>query len=473
MPSLDLFYKVTPAINAALTINTDFSATEVDDRQIDLSRFSLFFPEKRAFFLQDSDIFEFGRLGGGNFNGPAVSRPSLENGRPFSSRRLGLSGAGMPADIDYGGRLSGRVGPWSVGALAVRQDGFRDIAATDVFVGRAALNVLRESTIGMIVTNGDPRSNLDNTLVGADFRYLNSRLPGGRLLEGEAWYQQSEADGLAGDNAAYGFRLRSPNNSGWRGDLGLKEIQANFNPALGFVNRSGVRDSTLEVGYTHRPRSGRLTNVSSRVDAQRIDLVGGGLQSQLVTFKVLELENTTRDRLLVRYMATEEVISEPFEISEGVIIPMGAYSFDEYGFDLHSGNQRQVSGSFQYRKGEFFDGDRQQLKGSITWSLSRHFRTSASYDYNDVDLPYGDFVVRLLTLRADIVLSSTLSWVNLIQYDNVSETAGINSRLHWIPQAGREMFIVLNHSLEDFDRTNTFHSLGADFTAKFSYTFRF
>jgi hypothetical protein len=298
-------------------------------------------------------------------------------------------------------------------------------------------------------------------------------LPGGRILEGEAWYQQTDTDGLAGNDAAYGFRLRSPNNSGWRGGLGMKEIQANFNPALGFVNRAGVRDHTFEAGYTHRPRSGRLTNVASRVDAQRIDEVDGGLQSQLITWRALEMENTTRDKLFLRYIATKEVLTEPFEISKGVIIPVGAYSFDEVGFDLEAGNQRRVSGKFTYRDGEFFDGDRQQLKGELSWAPSPHFRTTLGYNYNDVDLPHGDFEVRLVTFQADISFSSTLSWVNLLQYDNVSETAGINSRLHWIPQAGREMFIVLNHSLEDFDRTNTYHSLAADFTAKFSYTFRF
>jgi len=472
-PSLDLFYKVTPALNAALTINTDFSATEVDDRQVDLSRFSLFFPEKRAFFLQDSDIFEFGRLGGGTFNGPTVSRPSLENGRPYFSRRLGLSATGEPVDIDYGGRLSGRIGRWSVGALTVRQDGFQDVDPTDAFVGRAALNVLEESTIGMIVTNGDPRSNLDNTLVGADFRFLNSRLPGGRILEGEAWYQQTDTEGLSGDDSAWGFRLRSPNNSGFRGGIGVKEIQKNFNPALGFVNRPGVRDHTAELGFTHIPDGGSLTSILSRIDAQRIDLVDGGSQSQLISLIPVEVENRSRDKLITRYVANKEVITEPFEISDGVIIPIGDYSFDEYGFDLEAGSQRRVSGSFSYRDGEFFDGDRQQLKGSITWVPSRHFRASAGYDYNDVHLPQGDFVVRLVTLQADINFSSTLSWVNLIQYDNVSETAGINSRLHWIPEAGREMFIVLNHNLEDYDRTNSFHSLGAEFTAKFSYTFRF
>ncbi|HMB74368.1 MAG TPA: sugar-binding protein, partial [Gammaproteobacteria bacterium] len=176
-PSLDVFYNVTPSLNAALTINTDFSATEVDDRQVNLTRFNLFFPEKRDFFLQDADIFEFGRIGGGGFNrgggggNPSVPGSASQNGRPFFSRRIGLSATGVPVDIEYGGKLCGRVGRWNIGALAIRQGEFEDVEATDVFVGRVAANVLSESAVGIIVTDGDPRSNAENSLIGADFRY--------------------------------------------------------------------------------------------------------------------------------------------------------------------------------------------------------------------------------------------------------------------------------------------------------------
>jgi hypothetical protein len=159
-PSLDVFYRVTPSLSAALTLNTDFSATEVDDRQVNLTRFSLFFPEKRDFFLQDADIFEFGRIGsGGGGGGPpgAGGGSSNQNGRAFFSRRIGLSSTGEPVDIDYGGKLSGRVGRWNIGALAIRQAAFEEVDATDVFVGRVTANVLGESTAGVIVTDGDPR----------------------------------------------------------------------------------------------------------------------------------------------------------------------------------------------------------------------------------------------------------------------------------------------------------------------------
>jgi hypothetical protein len=474
-PSLDVFYKLTPGLNAALTINTDFSATEVDDRQVDLSRFSLFFPEKRDFFLSDADIFEFGRLGAITTfgEGPTFSRPSLENGRPFFSRRLGLSASGEPVDIEYGGKLSGRIGRWNLGTLAIRQDAFQDVNATDVFVGRVAANVLSESSLGVLVTSGDPQSNQDNSLIGVDFRYLNTRLPGGRTLQGDAWYQQSTTDGVDDDDEAFGLRLQMPNSTGFRGTIGVKELQRNFNPALGFVNRLGIRDHTLELGYARRPSSGPLQYIFGGVDVQRINLVSGDLQTEVITVRPLEIENATRDRLDLRYIENKEVVTDFFEISAGIFIEPGQYSFDEYGFDLSTGGHRPLSGSLSYRTGEFYDGDRRMLRGELTWAPSRYFRTGVSYDINDVELPQGDFVVRLVTFQADIVFSSTLSWINLIQYDNVSETAGINSRLHWIPEAGREAFLVLNHNLEDIDRNGSFHSSQADMTLKLNYTFRF
>jgi hypothetical protein len=198
-PSLDVFYKITPQLNASLTINTDFSATEVDDRQVNLTRFSLFFPERRDFFLQDVDIFQFGRL--------------QQDGRPFFSRRLGISNTGQPVPLDYGAKVSGRIGRLDLGTLVVRQEAYETVDATTALVGRVAANVLAESSVGMIVTDGNPTSNLDNSLVGADFRYTNSQFAGGRSLLGDAWIQQSETEGLVGEGGAFGLNLRVPSNT--------------------------------------------------------------------------------------------------------------------------------------------------------------------------------------------------------------------------------------------------------------------
>jgi len=480
-PSLDIYYKLTPSLNAALTFNTDFSAAEVDDRQVEFTRFNLFFPEKRDFFLRDSDIFQFGRIGDlGDFGAggrDTFSRPDLESGQPFFSRRIGLSATGQPVDLDMGGKLAGRVGNWNLGALAIQQDEFGAVDSTDIFVGRVAANILEESTIGMIMTDGDPRSNLDNSMVGVDFRYSNTRLPGGRVLETDAWYQQSDTEGVEENERAYGFRIRSPNTTGLRGSLGIKEIEANFFPALGFVNRSGVRDHVFKLGYTHRPREGRLRAVYTGLDAERIDLIDGGLQSQFMTLRALEMEDRARNRGHLYLHATEEVLAEPFVIwergMESVVIPAGEYSFDEAEFQIASNTTRPFWGELNLRSGDFYDGERERVSVGVGWRPSTHFRTTLDYTLNDVTLPYGDFTTRLVQFRTDVVFSATVSWVTLIQYDDVSETMGINARVHWIPQAGREAFVVLNHNLQDFDRDNRFSSDSADLALKFNYTFRF
>jgi hypothetical protein len=474
-PSLDVFYKVTSSLNASLTINTDFSASEVDDRQVNLSRFSLFFPEKRDFFLNDSDLFTFGRIG--DISNGATSRSGDNNGRPFFSRRLGLSSSGQPVDLEYGGKLSGRVGRMSVGVLAIRQDEFESVDASNVLVGRLAANVLNESSVGMIVTAGDPNSNTDNTLAGVDFRYLNTRLPGGRVLEADAWYQQSDTDGLDGDDAAFGLGIAMPNNTGWRGGLHYKQIQDNFNPALGFVNRSDIDDITADVGYTFYPTGSLIQDVFSGIDVQRTSFIGGELDSEVILARIVEIQTNARDTLYLHYSQNKELLTKPFVIYEDddkqVIIPPGSYSFGEASTTIETGGQRDLAGAVTVLTGDFYDGSRTNLAGEVTWRQSKYFTVSAAYDWNDIKLPEGNFITRLTSLTTEINFSPTFYWVNLLQYDNVSEVLGINARLVWIPTAGQQGLIVINHSLQDRDRDNTFKSELRDINIKLSYTFRF
>ena len=470
-PSLDAFYKLTPALNASLTFNTDFSATEVDDRQVNLTRFGLFFPEQRDFFLQDSDIFEFGRIGQRSADSP-FPRPLAENARPFFSRTIGLSTTGQPVDLDAGGKLSGRIGRWNIGTLAVRQDEFGRVAPTDLFVGRMAANVLSESTVGFIVTDGDPRSNADNSLRGVDFRYQNTRLPGGGTIESELWYQQTDTIGLNGDDSAWGVGFWAPNNVGFRGGAGVKEVQRNFNPALGFVNRRDIRDLTAELGYTYRPGQGALRSLYGAATVQRVERLDGGLQSEVAKLRV-NLENQTSDKLNFTYQNEKEGLFRPFTIDDGIVIPPGNYSFDQFMVALSTGAHRRYVTNLGFGSGDFFEGKRDTVSANIEMIPVPRFRALIGYEYNDVRLPQGDFVRRLVRAGLDVIFSARLSWVNLLQYDNGSEVVGVNSRLHWIPEAGRELFVVLNQNLDDLDGDNAFHSSYASFSVQYRYTFRF
>ena len=477
-PSLDAFYRLTPSMNAALTINTDFSATEVDNRQVNLTRFNLFFPEKRDFFLNDSDLFQFGSIGGGGFGGnQAASRASRENARPFFSRRLGLSQSGAPVDIEYGGRVSGRVDRWNVGTLAIRQDAFGAVNASDLFVSRVSANVLEESALAFIYTSGDPRSNLDNTVWGTDFRYLNTRLPGGQTLEGDVWYQRSDTPGLNGDDAAYGFGISSPNNTGLRGGFSMKEVQRNFNPAMGYVNRANIRDLTADVGYTRFFREGMFQSAFFGVDAQRVNLIDDGLQSESMVFRLLELDTTTRDSFQLQYQTNKEVVLAPFtlysEPGRQVSIQPGSYEFDEQRVSFRTAGQRRFAGGFTYQFGDFYNGERTNINGSLTWNASSKFIMSLSQDWNDIELPQGDFISRLSSVNTQLAFTPNLYWVSLLQYDNQSEEIGINTRIQWIPTAGQEGFIVLNYNLQDKDKDNSFHSAESDLSVKFKYTLRF
>jgi hypothetical protein len=476
-PSLDMYYKVTSGLNAALTFNTDFSATEVDDRQVNLSQFSLFFPEKRGFFLRDSDIFEFGRLKGGDISfsiNPTFSRAALENGRPFFSRSIGLSATGAPVDLLAGTKVSGRIGGFNVGALAIRQDQTDTVDAQNLFVGRLVANVLSESSLGLIATKGNPRSNLDNSVVGTDFRYVNNRLPGNRSLEGELWYEKSDTEGLAGDDAAYGARLRSPNNTGWRGGLGFKELEANFNPAMGFVNRKGVRNYTAEAGYTKRFPTGITQGFYSGVDFEQYTRTADdSLQSRLVTYRLMDFYGRKNDQFKARIYQNEEVLRTPFLISHGVLVPVGDYKFNEYELELESTGSRELSGKVNYRVGDFYSGERWRATGKVLWKANPHFWFTGNYEYNDVTLPQGEFIVRLASVRTDIMFNAQWSWTTLAQYDNVSDSISAHSRLHWVPKAGQDFYLVFNHNLLDENEDGSFRSIHADATAKLNYTFRF
>jgi hypothetical protein len=325
----------------------------------------------------------------------------------------------------------------------------------------------------MILTHGDPDSNLDNFLAGVDFRYLNTRLANGGTIEAGLWYQQSNTEGSSGDDAAFGFMLRAPNSEGFRGSIAYKELQQNFNPALGFVNRVNVRDFSTALGYTWYPQSTSIRNLFTGVDFQRIETIQGELQSQIITLRPIEISNNTNDSLSFHYRINDEVVDAPFEISEGVTIPAGSYAFEQPCAKVATSDYRSLAGNAYYCDGDFFDGTQISTGASLTWRPSKHFRLAAGYDYNDIELSGGAFVTRLMSLRADVAFSNKWYWENFVQYDNVSYSLGVNSIFRWVPRAGREMVLVINREYIDFIRQQHFSRVSGDITFKFSYTFRF
>lgn len=469
-PSVDIFYKFTPNLTGALTINTDFSATEVDSRQVNLSRFSLFFPEKRDFFLQDVDIFKFGGLGGGGFNNGG------SNGIPFYSRRIGLSSSGQPVDINAGVKLTGRVGNMNVGGLVVQQDEFEALDAQTLFVGRAAMNVMSESTVGAIFTQGDPNSEIDNTLMGVDFHYQNTRFTESRSLRGDAWYQQTSTTGRTGDDKAFGINANlDTQNNGFSGFASYTYFGEDYNPALGFANRTGVE--TFGVGGNGRyffKENPIFRNIFTFLRTSKtLKLDTGEVQSQDLFWRMMNINTHRGDQLGFGLNRNKEGLDSDFEIRPGIIIPAGEYSFGGYHIDLKGSNQRSLTPSANFQHGKYYDGNRFQVNAGLEWRPNKYLFFKASYIYQDVKMPQGDFVTRLIAMNANYAINSKWSWINLIQYDNFSNSMGVNSRLHWNPQAGEDLFFVINYNFNSEKVLADLSSRNSEIVLKYTKTFRF
>ena len=471
-PSVDVFYNFTPSLTGVLTFNTDFSATEVDDRQVNLTRFSTFFPEKRDFFLQDVDIFSFG---------PAGMQPNNmgTNGMPFFSRRIGLSDAGQAVDINSGAKLTGRIGRLNVGVLGVNQDGFEGrrgyVEESDLFVGRVSANILEESTVGMIVTSGNPRSNIDNSVAGADFRYRNRRLFPGRTAEGAVFFQQSDSENLDVDQANWGAQFGVAASDGFSGRVEYEVMQPNFNPALGFLNRRDYERTRLWGSYSHRPQGHPwLRRFATFVSLQHYDTYSTGeFESASYWWRPIQIENHRGDQYSLSVMNLPEVLAEPFTVARGTVIPAGEYDENGYQLEAEFARERVLAPAIEISKQGYYGGDQLTLAGSIDWRPSSRWYTRVSYQYNDIELPHSHFRTRLIQVRANLAFNVRWSWVNLIQYDNLSESVGINSRLRWNPRAGEDLYVVWNHDFDALAAFSDMHSRQSEFAVKYSRTFRF
>jgi hypothetical protein len=457
-PSLDAFYRITPSLTAALTINTDFSATEVDDRQVNLTRFTLFFPEKRDFFLEDAEVFEFGGL--------------KENGRPFFSRTIGLSATGQPIDLDAGAKLTGKVGPLSLGALAVRQEEYAGVGAQQLYVARGYLSFLEQSTIGGIVTSGDPTSDRDNLVVGTDLNLRDQRLLDGDLIEGRAFYMRSRTGGFEGRNTAWGASLAYPNDD-WDLFAGWTSIQDQFRPALGFVNRTGIEQAD---GYAkHRYRfatGGALRSWQGAVVAREVGDMRGRLESRELTVTPVSLDTQPGDTIAVDLKRQTEILRRPFPLPGGLVVRPGRYDFDRVRVYTQTATSRRYALNLDLESGGFYSGDRFDTRVGLQWRPGKHLFVNAQYQTNRIELPDSEFTARVYSLTANVAFNVRWAWLNVVQYDNISGRLGLNSRLRWWPTQGQVAYLVVNYDWRE-DVFGNFQPFVAETTLKFNYTFRF
>ena len=442
---IDLKYGVTANITADLTYNTDFAQVEVDERQVNLTRFGLSFPEKREFFLEGRGTFDFGttsfrRAGGGGGGGGGGGRGRGVAPTVFYSRRIGLSGSD-PVPILGGGRVTGKTGRLGFGLMSLQTDRVVGVTPeTNFSILRVKRDILRRSNIGAIFTNRSKSVAVDgsNQVYGVDGNFAF-----GQDVSFDGFYAQSRTPGLNSDNESYVGRA---NYTGDRYGLGGEYVVVgdNFDPEVGLVRRDNFRRYFTSARFSPRPQGiESIRRFRWEADYERIESLDASVLETEVWRGGLFIELENSDQAAVWGSVNFERLDEPLEISSAVSVPIGAYDFNNVTFQYGLGAQRRVSGSLSLKVGEFYDGTIKTVaynRGRIV--VLDQFSLEPSVSFNDVKLGAGDFTTTLLGLRADYAFSPLMFVGGLVQYDSDSNSFSSNLRFRWEYAPGSEFFAV-------------------------------
>ncbi len=434
----DLIYSITPTLKADITINTDFAETEVDQRQVNLTQFNLFFPEKRTFFLEGSNFLSFSRE-----DDNAIT--------PYFSRNIGLTADGtVPQRIIYGAKLAGQIGAYDLGFLQVETADQGANTGENFTVFRARRRFLKQSYVGGIFTRRSERNGTlaDRYTGGADFSVATSRFRGNQNLELSGFYvRNNNILTAANDTAAYGVRVDYPNDR-WSSHANFREIQANWNPAVGFLQRTGVRHYNHFLQFAPRPKNSRY--VRRYLYRSWFDLytdthnIARSRYWETLPFGV---DFQSGDAFSFHVVRGFESPIADFAISNGVVLPQDSrYGFTRAFVQGQTSNRRIASFTGYYSWGSFYSGTRTEAFAGFSVRPRPGVVLNADYDWNRVDLTQGRFSTNLFHLGVNTQFSPFISLGNNIQYDNVSRALGWQSRFRWIVRPGNDVFIVYTHN---------------------------
>jgi hypothetical protein len=462
---VDLLKNVTPSVNAAVTVNTDFAETEADLRQVNLTRFPLFFPEKRGFFLEGAGVFDVAGL---------INTTDL---RPFFSRRVGLLDE-VTVPVRLGVKLTGRQSDYNVGVLDVETGAVADpglpggsVDRQNLLVARVSRNLFQQSWVGGILTHGDPGGG-GNTLIGADARFATSTFHGNRNLSVDLFLLGTEGGAASAHDGAGGFRIDYPNDR-WDVALNWRQIGEQFRPALGFVPRTGIRKTDVSIAFQPRPERWGIRQFFFEANPVTITNLQNRMESWSVFTSPLSVRTESGEHLEWDYVPTFERLDQAFEVYPGVVIPPGSYQWMRYRTEVNTATKRRWVIDASWGSGGFYGGTLQQFEFGATLKPSRHIAISVQAERGAVALPEGSFETDVVMVRADYNLTANISWANLAQYDNESSVAGLQSRFRWILRAGNDLFLIINRGWRRTLDESGFEPIFDRASTKLQYTVRF
>ena len=427
---------ITPSLTAEFTVNPDFGQAEVDDQIVNLSRFSVFFPEKRDFFLENSGIFLFGRQG--------------EN-QAFFTRRIGLTDNGAPVPIDYGVKVTGKIGPYNVGFLQVQT---RKLGESSTGLGiprqqfsvlRVKRDILKRSYIGAILVNRQGATAVGgrnyNRVGGADaeFNFTDH-------YKVKAFWMGSATPGVR--SGAGSSRLESIfENDLYRFITVYEDVGAKFNPEAGFIERNAIHQYFGQAAYKPRPKF--IPHVQQMEFETQIEYYtdrAGKLATRQTELSWDTVFKNSSEFFFRPIEAVNDVLTEPFQIRRGIVIPVGTYRFNRPRVSFTSDLSKRIVFTGREKWGDFYSGRRYETSGGITWRPNSHLLVDLSESYNRVRLREGKFTTSLFSGRLNYNFSRKLLTSALIQINSAACLSVINVRLRYIYRPNSDLFIIYNQS---------------------------
>ena len=465
-PALTLSQRIGANMTATATFNTDFAETEVDTRQTNLTRFPLFFPEKRAFFLEGSDIFEFGF---------GLRRDIV----PFFSRRIGLLN-GNQIPILAGAKINGRINRASFGGVTMRTASQTlpesdsttfALPASTMSVVRFKQNVLKESSFGFFGSHGDPQGRSGSASIGSDFTYQTTRFKGNKNFLVGVWGMYNDRADLTGEKGAYGFKIDYPNDI-WDVALTYVHIGDGFQPSLGFVPRTGINKIVGGGTWGPRPKWKLVRQMKNQLFVTHISNLNWQWQTYRVFTAPINWRFESGDRFEFNIVPQGERLLEPFQIASDVTIQEDAYNFMRYRLEAQLAAKRKVNGQLTWWFGEFYNGNLDEYQASINWNPTTIITFEFSGTRNIAELPGGNIDQTLLGFRTRFNVTPDLQLNSFIQYDTDSKTFGVNSRIHWIFYPQGDFFIVYNNTANYLSSEEGFARDNSQLLVKIRYNFR-
>lgn len=455
----DLYKSFTPNLVSVASYNMDFAETEVDERRINLTRFPLFFPEKRMFFLEGSEVFSFS---------------SSVSFMPFFSRRIGLF-EGTQIPVRFGAKLYGKVGNTNLAVLDVQTGAYDDLGGRNLLAARMTQNIFAQSKVGWIFTNGSPTGER-NSLAGVDFNYSSSKFLGDKNIMLAAWGAYNWNKREEGRHHGFGFRADYPNDL-WNVQTTYAYYGEALDPGLGYMMRQGIQTAFARVAFQPRPAGGFLGRFVRQfffdASADYYWDLSGNLETSRINASPLGFRTQSGERFGFSIVANQDVLPYDFEVAEGVVLPAGRYDFTSLQLDASTANHRPIILDAGYNFGQFYSGHYDDINLGLTLKFKGYATLALDVNIVRGRLPEGRFSENVYQVKADIFLSPDLGLMNYVQFDDVSNTLGWSARVRWQISPGNEIFLVYNKNWERrWDPAGRFAPLGDRGVIKISLSIR-